>query len=177
MEDRRIQKTKRYLSEALIALILEKGYEKVTIQDIIDRANTGRSTFYAHYESKEQLLLDGHKNLGVRLFEEGTEFSFKAFFEHAAENADLARAMFGKNSGHLMLGHFKAHIAHELRRKLGTVKTRNDQDERLQNYTADAAAAMVISFLVSWLEEGMLLPAVQIASACEKCVGKLFEPL
>jgi AcrR family transcriptional regulator len=47
--DRRIQKTKKILSEALIALILEKGYEQVTVQDIIDKANVGRSTFYCHY--------------------------------------------------------------------------------------------------------------------------------
>ena len=54
--DRRIQKSKKYLSDAFIALILEKGYEAVTVQEIIDRANVGRSTFYAHFESKEQLL-------------------------------------------------------------------------------------------------------------------------
>ena len=48
--DRRIQKSKKYLSDAFIALILEKGYEAVTVQEIIDRANVGRSTFYAHFE-------------------------------------------------------------------------------------------------------------------------------
>lgn len=72
--DRRVQKTKRILSEALIALILEKGYEKVTVRDIIDKANVGRSTFYSHYEDKDQLLLAGPENLGVRVFgDEGEE--------------------------------------------------------------------------------------------------------
>jgi AcrR family transcriptional regulator len=42
--DRRTQKTKKYLAAALKELIVEKGYDAVTIQDIIDRANVGRST-------------------------------------------------------------------------------------------------------------------------------------
>jgi AcrR family transcriptional regulator len=54
--DRRVQKTRHLLQEALIALILEKGYDAVTVQDILDHANVGRSTFYAHYEDKDALL-------------------------------------------------------------------------------------------------------------------------
>lgn len=42
--DRRVLRTRKLLQEALIALVLEKGYEAVTVQDIIDRANVGRST-------------------------------------------------------------------------------------------------------------------------------------
>jgi len=47
--DRRIGRTRRLMHEALMALIVEKGYEAVTVQDILDRADVGRSTFYAHY--------------------------------------------------------------------------------------------------------------------------------
>src|SRR6266511_3052594 len=56
-QDRRVRRTRRTLHEALIALILERGYERVTVQDILDRADVGRSTFYAHYRDKEALLL------------------------------------------------------------------------------------------------------------------------
>lgn len=55
--DRRITKTQRALKEALTGLILEKGYEAVTVQDVIDRADVGRSTFYTHYIDKDELLL------------------------------------------------------------------------------------------------------------------------
>jgi AcrR family transcriptional regulator len=55
--DRRITKTQRALKDALTGLILEKGYEAVTVQDVIDRADVGRSTFYAHYIDKDELLL------------------------------------------------------------------------------------------------------------------------
>ena len=54
--DRRVQKTRKLLQEALIDLVAEKGYESVTIQEVLDRANVGRSTFYAHFPDKEHLL-------------------------------------------------------------------------------------------------------------------------
>jgi AcrR family transcriptional regulator len=54
--DRRVGKTRKSLKEALTDLILEKGYEGVTIQNVIDRADVGRSTFYAHFVDKDDLL-------------------------------------------------------------------------------------------------------------------------
>jgi len=47
--DRRVQKTRKLLQDALIELVAEKSYESVTIREILDRANVGRSTFYAHF--------------------------------------------------------------------------------------------------------------------------------
>jgi AcrR family transcriptional regulator len=54
--DRRVQRTRKQLQDALIALVAEKGYEAVTVQEILDQANVGRSTFYAHFQDKDQLL-------------------------------------------------------------------------------------------------------------------------
>lgn len=54
--DRRVQKTRRLLQDALIELVAEKGYESVSIREILDKANVGRSTFYAHFQDKDQLL-------------------------------------------------------------------------------------------------------------------------
>jgi AcrR family transcriptional regulator len=55
-QDRRSQRTQRYLIEALVSLIQEKRYDAITVQDIIDRADVGRSTFYVHYQDKEDLM-------------------------------------------------------------------------------------------------------------------------
>ena len=115
--DRRIQKTRKLLSQALLDLILEKGYERVTVQDILDRANVGRSTFYTHYENKELLLRDGPRNLGLSLFggsdkpaarpeTDGRRMGFRPLFQHVSQNLQLAKAMVGKNSGNIMLETF-----------------------------------------------------------------------
>src|SRR6185436_18505841 len=55
--DRRVARSRRALKEALTDLILEQGYESVTVQDVIDRADVGRSTFYAHFLDKDDLLM------------------------------------------------------------------------------------------------------------------------
>jgi AcrR family transcriptional regulator len=55
-EDRRSLRTRRTLTEALVSLMVEKRYDTITVQEIIDRANVGRSTFYAHFLDKEDLL-------------------------------------------------------------------------------------------------------------------------
>jgi AcrR family transcriptional regulator len=66
--DRRVQRTRRLFLDALVSLIEERGYEATTIKDILDRADLGRSTFYAHFHGKDDLLLSGFADL-QRAFE------------------------------------------------------------------------------------------------------------
>ena len=57
--DRRVQRTRHRLKEALLQLIEERNYDAITIEDITEKADVGRSTFYSHFNSKEELLFDG----------------------------------------------------------------------------------------------------------------------
>jgi len=59
--DRRVQRTRERLQKALIELISERGYDAITIQEIVDRANVGRTTFYLHYSSKDELFMSCHE--------------------------------------------------------------------------------------------------------------------
>jgi len=109
--DRRIQRTRQLLHGSLMALIQEKGFEALSVQDIIDRANVGRATFYAHFDSKEDLLASGIENLRESLRERqrqersagGSDEGLFAFsrelFIHANEHRTVFRAMVGKRSG------------------------------------------------------------------------------
>ncbi|MCB2213896.1 TetR/AcrR family transcriptional regulator [bacterium] len=56
--DRRVQRTRKLLQDALMSLILEEGYDAISIQDITDEANLGRATFYLHFKDKDELLLE-----------------------------------------------------------------------------------------------------------------------
>jgi AcrR family transcriptional regulator len=108
--DRRVIRTRKLLSEALFALILEKGYDSVTIQDITDRANLGRATFYLHYRDKEELLMTMLEGVFEDLLDHASHvvksemsmtrsFPMLYIFHHAAEHSDLYRALFQAQVG------------------------------------------------------------------------------
>lgn len=166
-DDRRTQKTKKFLATALIELILEKGYDAITIQDIIDRANVGRSTFYSHYESKEQLLV-GNINFQQALVEIpgndpenypwGVNLSY--LFHHTKEHLHLAKALSRTGSIEILSNHFAAlcaaQIYTELKKKLPVRAGRNDQ--QMARYKAEAAAGAVVRMLFKWLADGAATP-------------------
>jgi AcrR family transcriptional regulator len=54
--DRRSRRSRRLIVDALLALMLEKHYDRITVQEIIDRADVGRTTFYAQFRNKEDVL-------------------------------------------------------------------------------------------------------------------------
>jgi len=77
MTDRRTAKTIAALRSALIEMMMEKHYDSITVQDIIDRANVGRSTFYSHFRDKEDLLVG----------------DWKRFFQTIADHTNVAAEM------------------------------------------------------------------------------------
>lgn len=102
--DRRVQRTVALLRDALMALIQEKGYDAITVQDIADRANVARTTFYLHFKDKDELLFEGMRAIYDDLIEremrstDAQSFSLfdlasPADFEHVAEHADFYRVM------------------------------------------------------------------------------------
>ena len=67
-DDRRIQKTRKQLRESMLELILDRGYDDISIQDVTDRANLGRATFYLHYREKDELYADVIQNMAEDYF-------------------------------------------------------------------------------------------------------------
>lgn len=83
--DRRVERTRELLQKALIKLIGERGYDAITIQDIVDRANLGRTTFYQHFSSKDDLFMSCHEAIV-------SEFQFGPFHPHPLSREDLLSA-------------------------------------------------------------------------------------
>src|SRR5690349_13693927 len=96
--DRRTLRTRQALHQALIRLVMERGYDQVSVADIADAANVGRSTFYAHFTDKDDLLRSGIGYLKSMLIDPSSDGSdpleFSRFLtEHLHEQRKLYRAM------------------------------------------------------------------------------------
>ena len=120
--DRRVQRTHQLLQTALMTLIQEKGYEALTVQEIIDRANVGRATFYAHFDNKEDLLVSRLEGLRASLQarqrdarqrasrHEDRIFAYsRELFVHVDEHRTVFRSMVGKRSGAII-----QHLLHKM---------------------------------------------------------------
>lgn len=128
--DRRVRRTRQALKDALLELMAEKGYEDITVQDLIDRADVGRSTFYTHYTDKEDLLRDGFANLRALVDQpvpaEPAEpagprrllrFSLP-LLRHVHEQKRLARVLFGRSGRSPVLPQFDKLLAGLVRAEL-----------------------------------------------------------
>ena len=101
-QDRRITKTRKAIYTAFLQLLNKKSFETITVQEIIDLADVGRSTFYSHYESKEILLDELCRYLFHLLFERekniSTETYLSHIFSHFKKNQDhVTSLLFSKN--------------------------------------------------------------------------------
>lgn len=101
-EDRRIIRTKQLLHEALLELIIERGYEGITVQHIIDQANVGRSTFYAHFYDKLDLLQYGFDRLEQMLLAEQQD-ALHVNDDNNAPHFAFSLAMFRHAQDHYLL--------------------------------------------------------------------------
>ena len=108
-EDRRVRRTRELLQKALLELLQISDYDVIAIQDITERANVGRTTFYLHYESKEDLYRQAHQTEVARiagapltraeLFDDDPPERMVAVYAYHWSARDLLRMMyFGKDS-------------------------------------------------------------------------------
>lgn len=111
--DRRVQRTRHALRDALISMLAERAWDDINIRDLCARADIGRSTFYLHFQNKEELLVSGFDDLRGWLASQGGGDSQKALpfvrglIEHADEQRTLFRVIIGRRSGHIVHKRFR----------------------------------------------------------------------
>lgn len=135
--DRRVVRTQQSIQNALIDLMLEKPYEKITIQEIIDRANVGRATFYNHYRDKDDLLLRGVAELAQHQGEaDSTQEKEKqtskpptpntietaGMFRHSQQNKRIHQVLFKRNRENVILQEIRAVLYARVEEQLAQLK-------------------------------------------------------
>lgn len=163
VEDRRIQRTRQLLQGALLSLIQEKGFESLSVQDIIDRANVGRATFYAHFQNKEDLLASGIDGLRASLKERQRQalsqarsnderlFAFShELFLHANQHRDLFAAMVGKRSGAVVQQLIHKMLVDLTREEVKVIASQGDAREMPIEAVVQFVAGGLFGLLMWW---------------------------
>jgi AcrR family transcriptional regulator len=189
--DRRINRTRRQLREALLALVLEKGFESVTIEEITDRADLGRTTFYLHYHDKEELLIESLGEMVTDLRNQIDALPFPAFrivsqpdedspdplnpiqliFHHAAEHANLYRIILrgeGTSQVNRRMREFISDAVSEFTQTRSARARVPLQPSVPLVFFSNYIAGSLIGTITWWLEQDMPYPPQEIAAMYQK---------
>jgi AcrR family transcriptional regulator len=164
--DRRTRKTREALYSAFISLIVERGYDAISVQDIIDAADVGRTTFYAHFKSKDELLISGFHRLRDELHSlmdaadtRGTWTFVEPLLQHAKAHRGLYLALLKGGGGRLADREFQSIVEEMVVNELGG---------RSRDHTSVALlSGALIGAVRSWIEIGTSdRPAGMVAAFC-----------
>ena len=166
--DRRVQRTRQLLQDALVSLMIEQGYEATTVQHIIDRANVGRATFYAHFADKDTLLASRLEDLREMLVRRQREvlaasehanqrrFGFSlALLEHARSHLRLYQAIVGRKSGSVVIQRIQGMVAELVRSELAARD--RPSGVRQRDLAVQYVTSAFMGVLIWWLDHGARL--------------------
>jgi hypothetical protein len=181
-EDRRIQKTKQLLADSLSQLMREKEFDTITIQDIVDKANVGRSTFYAHYESKEKLLLNNINFQRELIYFTSNDplhpmgINLAYLFNHLAEYGPIVKTIHGTPIGYQIAEHFTAIIVNRI---VGYYKRKPlpaGMEKQVLQYKAEAVAGGIVRMVFCWVMDGAPVPASKMIAQAQELLHGPFPP-
>lgn len=182
--DRRQQKTRDAIFRAFTELLSKKSYTKITVQEIINEANIGRSTFYAHFETRDELLKELCTDLFTHVFsqtlssEHTHDFSASAgdpgamivhILYHLRDNRKNIVSLLSCESSELFLSYFKqylrefvtAHLLAELSQSSGSIP-----EEFLINHITCSFIGMV----EWWVRQGLKQSPEELAGYFEQVI-------
>lgn len=187
--DRRVERTRKLIQEALVSLILEKRYDKITVQEIIDRANVGRSTFYAHFQDKEDLLASNFANYSAQWEPQQEETRHTAseesphilhsleFFLHANEAYEFHQAMFEGGGAEVMIETGRLHMMADVQNHLQEIFGEDEKLAMPLPVITNFLAGGLLSVMVWWLKEKRPYPPEKINEMFQQLAMRGVESL
>jgi AcrR family transcriptional regulator len=167
LEDSRIGRTRCALHDALISLVLERSFESLTVQEILDRAAVGRTTFYAHYPDKEALLTAALDEMRERLERGAATQSAphrgrpaELIFEHVYRKRHVYRALNGRTGGRAV----QRHLQRMVRDVLGDTMAAADPALPTE-LVAEFHTSATLGLLVWWIDQDFVHGPQWLAAA------------
>ena len=174
--DRRQRKTREAIFGALIALLSEKTFSQITVEEIIRRADVGRATFYAHFETKDFLIKELCQELFDHIFEAGTgeakahrhlfdcdapDSVFLHLFRHLQKNDNNILTLLSCRDNELFLGYFKTNLTRLVKSQRSLFEARRSP-ELPDDFWDDHISATFVETLRYWIDHGMKQTPEQI---------------
>lgn len=175
-DDRRSRRTKLSLQHALVQLILEKRYDAITVQDILDVADVGRSTFYAHFTDKEDLLISSYRNvfrwLQKRLEEDDSKRIAPSLdmFQHIQSHHELYLALVRSRKVDEFYKIGQKWFCKMIEKRIKSLKIEKEKLAVPIPILANHLAGSLINLLKWWLENNMNKTAEEMDEIYNKLV-------
>jgi AcrR family transcriptional regulator len=160
--DARVRRTRDALGDALVELMQQKPFADITIQDVLERAGVGRSTFYVHFKDKDDLFMSDAEeffeamSMGLVVHGDKSErvFPVMEFFAHVREMKNFVQSMksAGKFHENMQLAH--GHFARGIEKRMEMVPRGKTVPTAQRRAMAHGHAGALIAMLEFWMNHG-----------------------
>jgi AcrR family transcriptional regulator len=171
--DRRVQRTRELLLDALFDLMIKRGYERLTIQNLLDRSGVGRATFYAHFKSKDDLLASSVARLRGTLerawqTRPGQRMGFTLpLFQHMASHRRIYLMTVVPESEVSVQQHFRRMLRDLVRDDLATRRSARRDDASVDLATHYVVGALW-STIVWWMDSASSMPPERVNAVFQR---------
>lgn len=185
--DRRQEKTRQAIFSAFSSLLEEKNYNKITVQEIIDKANIGRSTFYAHFETKDQLLseicqdlfshvlgtaVDKSSASGLYSKESAPKSVFSHLLQHLEKNDHKILSLLACESNEIFLRYFKDSLKNLIRSQY--INFQGEKNKEVpEDFLINHISTSFVEMIFWWIKDGKKYSAEDL----DKYFKALIEPI
>ena len=172
--DRRQRKTREAIFRAFVALLSEKNYNQITVAEVIERADIGRATFYAHFETKDYLLKELCQELFGHVFapEDGAahthifdcdtpDSAYVHLFRHLQKNDNYIRELLSSQNNELFLHYFRSSLTAYVRERLSLFEGRKNPGLP-DDFWVHHIASTFVETVRWWIQGGMQQSPEQI---------------
>ena len=179
--DRRQRKTRAAIFQAFNKLLEEKHFNNITVQEILDGANVGRSTFYSHFETKDALLKEMCTDIFDHIFshelhsetshdfsssDHGLREKITHLLYHLKDNRGNVLGVLSGESGELFMRYFKEYLVTMFEQYPGSIRQDVPKTFALNHLVGSLAEAVKW-----WIGGKMEMPPEELAECYLKLIG------
>jgi AcrR family transcriptional regulator len=162
--DRRVQRTRDALGDALIALMQEKPFDSITVEEVLKRANVSRSTFYEHYVHKEDLFLSDAEEFfqwSATMLSRSGEKSrrvapVRELFAHVASAQEFYNALVASGKYWDLVEMGRGVFARAIEARLAELQGRSTESGTTRAAVAEGLAGALFAMIEWWMKRNRL---------------------